>query len=112
MRLLLDENVPRQLKRDILDLGGTLHEAFTVREKGWNGKLNGELLQLMLADQFEVLITADKNLQHQQNFEKYPIPVIVLHTYRITYEYFKPLVPKLIELLTTNLPNGATVIKG
>ena len=112
MKLLLDENVPRQLKRDILDLGGIPHEVYTVREKRWNGKLNGELLKLMLADQFEVLVTADKNLQHQQNFNTYPIPVIILHTYRITYEFLKPLIPRLHELLETDLHNGATVIKG
>ena len=106
MKLLLDENVRRQLKRDIVN-----HEVCTVREKGWNGKLNGELLKLMLADQFEALITADKNLQHQQNFNKYPIPVIVLHTYRITYEFLKALIPRLHELLETDLPNGATIIK-
>ncbi len=107
MKLLLDENVPRQIKENLSE-----HEVFTVREKGWNGKLNGELLTLMLAEQFDVLITADKNLQHQQNFEKYPIPVLVLHTYRITYEYLKPLIPSLNEILNTDLPNGATVIKG
>ncbi|MEM9674829.1 MAG: hypothetical protein AAF992_19705 [Bacteroidota bacterium] len=117
MKLLLavprrDENVPRQLKRDILEISGTSHEVYTVREKGWNGKLNGELLKSMLDDQFEVLVTADKNLQHQQNFNQYPIPVVVLHTYRITYEYLSPLIPKLNELLKTDLPNGATVIKG
>ena len=106
MKLLLDENVPRQLKRDITD-----YEVFTVREKGWNGKQNGELLQLMLVDEFNVFITADKNLQHQQNFKKYPIPVVVLSAYRTTYEYFKPLVPKLKEVLKTDLPNGPTIIK-
>ena len=105
--MLLDGNVPRQLKRDVLD-----HEVYMVREKGWNGKLHGELLKLMLADQFEVLVTADKNLQHQQNFNTYPIPVIVLHTYRITYEFLKPLIPRLLELLEKDLSNGATVVKG
>jgi len=106
MKLLLDENVPRQLKRDIAE-----HHVFTVQEKNWNGILNGELLKLMLADQFDALITADKNLQYQQNFEKYPIPVIVLSAYRVTYEYFKPLVPKLKEALEADLPNGPTIIK-
>lgn len=70
MKLLLDENVPRQLKRDIIELSDILHEVYTVQEKGWNGKLNGELLGLMLTGQFDILITADKNLQHQQNFKK------------------------------------------
>ncbi len=32
------------------------HEVYTVREKGWNGKPKGELLNLMLSDQFEVLV--------------------------------------------------------
>lgn len=99
MRLVLDENVPRQLKQVI-----TGHEVYTIREKRWNGKLNGELLKLMLAEEFDVLITADKNLQHQQNFEKHPIPVLVLHTHRITYESLKPLIPKLLEF-------GATIIR-
>ena len=106
MKLLLDENIPRQLKQDIVD-----HHEFTVREKQWNGKLNGALLTLMLAEGFEALVTADKNLEHQQNFNKYPIPVLVLHTYRITYEDFKPLVSRLLELLETDLPNGATTVK-
>ncbi len=105
MKLLLavprrDENIPRQLKGDIVGH----HEVFTIREKQWNGKLNGELLTLMLAEGFEALVTADKNLQHQQNFNRYPIPVIVLNTYRITYEDIKPLVPKLLELLKQICP--------
>ena len=66
MRLLPDENLPKRLKSDFPD-----HEVFTVREKGWNGIKNGEILQLMLADNFNALLTFDKNLQHQQNFSKY-----------------------------------------
>jgi predicted nuclease of predicted toxin-antitoxin system len=106
MKLLLDENVPRQLKRDVKN-----HEVYTIGEKKWNGKRNGELLKLMLGEGFDALITADKNLQHQQNFEKYPIPVLVLHTYRIAYKNLKSLIPKLLELLETDLPKGATIIK-
>ena len=63
MRLLPDENLPKRLKSDFPD-----HEVFTVREKGWNGIKNGEILQLMLANNFDALLTFDKNLQHQQNF--------------------------------------------
>lgn len=73
MRLLLDENLPKRLKEDFSE-----HEVFTVRDKGWNGIKNGELLKLMLADGFDALLTFDKNLQHQQNFSKYTITVFVL----------------------------------
>lgn len=71
MKLLLDENLPRKLKSDF-----TEHQIFTVRDKGWNGFKNGELLRLMLADGFDVLLTFDKNLQHQQNFETFPVAVL------------------------------------
>ena len=111
MKLLLDENVPRQLKLHISKAGDLPHEVYTVREKGWNGKSNGELLQLMLSDGFDGLITADKNLQHQQNFDKYPIPVIVLSAYRLTFKYFQPLIPKLHEILKLDLPNGPITLK-
>ena len=43
MRLLLDENLPKRLK---LDFEG--HEIYTVRDKGWNGVKNGEILKLLL----------------------------------------------------------------
>jgi hypothetical protein len=65
MRLLLDENFPKRLKQDFL-----AHEVFTVREKSWYGIKNGELLKLLLENNFDALLTFDKNLQHQQNFLK------------------------------------------
>ncbi len=107
MKLLLDENVPRQLKQEL-----TNHEVFTVKEKGWNGKRNGKLLKLMTEEQFDVLITADKNLQHQRNFQKYPIPVLVLNAFRVTYENILPLVPQLRVLLSKSLPGGPTILQG
>lgn len=73
MKLLLDENLPKRLKADFSE-----HEIYTVRDKGWNGIQNGELLRLMEADGFQALLTFDKNLQHQQNFAKYTLAVFVL----------------------------------
>ncbi len=74
MKLLLDENLPKRLKQDLQDV-----EVFTVREKAWNGKSNGELIRLMMAEHFDALITFDRNLEHQQNFQKFPITVFVLN---------------------------------
>lgn len=87
MKLLLDENLPKKLKPDFRD-----YEIYTVREQGWNGFKNGDLLSLMLAEGFEVLITFDKNLQHQQNFHKYPLCVIVLTAESNQYKHLQPLV--------------------
>lgn len=106
MRLLLDENLPKRLKADFPD-----HEIFTVREKGWNGIKNGEMLQLMLADNFNALLTFDKNLQHQQNFSKYPIAVFVLTAFNNTYVELSPLTPRINQILKTGvLKPGPTII--
>ena len=74
MKLLLDENLPKRLKQDFPE-----HEIYTVRDLGWNGKTNGELLKLMIENNFDVLMTFDKNMRYQQNFSKYSIPVFVLN---------------------------------
>src|ERR1044071_735792 len=50
-----------------------------------------ELLKLMLENDFAVLLTFDKNLQHQQNFEKFPITVFVLTASNNIYDLLKPL---------------------
>jgi predicted nuclease of predicted toxin-antitoxin system len=106
MRLLLDENLPKRLNSDFPN-----HEVFTVREKGWNGIKNGELLQLMVVDNFNVLLTFDKNLQHQQNFLKYPIAVFVLTAFNNTYDELSPLTPQINQILETGIVMpGVTII--
>ena len=86
MKLLLDENLPKRLKQDLLP-----HEAFTVREMGWSGKSNGMLLELMKENTFDAILTFDKNLGFQQNFEKYDLPVIVLAAEDNTYMTLAPI---------------------
>lgn len=106
MKLLLDENLPKKLKQHFLE-----HEIFTVADCGWQGKKNGELLALMLQNNFDVLITFDKNLQYQQNFQKYSIPVIVLNARDNTYLTLQTLMPSVLSLLTGTLNSGAIEIK-
>jgi predicted nuclease of predicted toxin-antitoxin system len=106
MKLLLDENLPKRLKKDFAD-----SEVFTVRDKGWNSKKNGELLESMLAENFNVLITFDQNLGHQQNFEKYPITVFVLIAENNTYQILSDLVPNLKMELEKPLRVGAIKIR-
>lgn len=96
MKLLLDENLPKRLKQDFPEF-----EIFTVRDRGWNGFTNGELLKLMLENGFDALITFDKNLEYQQNFRKYPIRVIVLTAASNRYRNLTQLVDKVKEALST-----------
>ena len=106
MKLLLDENLPKRLKKDFSD-----HNVFTVSDKGWNSKKNGELLKLMLADNFDVLITFDQNIQHQQNFDKYPIAVLVLVAENNTYPVLTLLSAQINKVLAMPVRKGTTVIQ-
>lgn len=107
MRLLLDENLPKKLKFDFLE-----YEIFTIREKGWNGIKNGDLLKLMLENSFDALLTFDKNLQFQQNFKKYTIAVFVLSATINTYDMLTKLSPKVKLILKKHpLPIGAIVVE-
>ena len=105
MKLLLDENIPRKLKNDLTEF-----EVFTVQDMGWNGKKNGELLELMISNRFDALITADKHLQNQQNFKKYSIPVLTLNVRLLTYQHMIGLLPELRKRLNSELPSGPTLI--
>ncbi len=107
MKLLLDENLPKRLKTDLSE-----HEVYTVRDKGWNGVKNGELLKLLIADNFSALITFDKNLQFQQNFLKYSIPVIVLAAPINTYAELSKLIPLVLGYLSgEELASGPVIIQ-
>lgn len=64
MKVLLDECVPRKLRREL-----TEHAVLTVTERGWSGIKNGELLALAETE-FEVFLTVDQNLKYQQNLKK------------------------------------------
>jgi len=93
MRVLLDECLPRRLKKSLVG-----HEVQTVPEAGWAGKKNGELLSL-LAGKFEAFITIDKNLVYQQNLERVPCAVIVLSARSNRLADLEPLVPQVLEAL-------------
>ena len=72
MKVLLDECCPKPLKNALS--GG---EFFTVEMTGLKGKKNGELIAAA-EGQFDVLITADKNLRYQQQLKNRKLAIIEL----------------------------------
>ena len=78
MRVCLDENMPLPL-RFVLDG----HDVSSVRDEGWKGKTNGELLNL-LANRFDVLVTSDRGIRHQQNLVGRNISVVIMPTNNLT----------------------------
>ncbi|MDE0425208.1 MAG: DUF5615 family PIN-like protein [Candidatus Poribacteria bacterium] len=73
MRVLLDENLDWRLVR-YFDAD---FQVTTVSRQGWKGMRNGELLE-QAAAAFDALVTMDKGIEHQQNFRKYAIGVILI----------------------------------
>ena len=61
MRVLLDESLPQPLGRLLVG-----HAVRTVGQAGWASFKNGILLRLASTD-FDVLVTADQNIEFQQN---------------------------------------------
>ncbi len=94
-KILLDENMPALLAQDFSDV----FEVKTVPEMGWAGKKNGELLEAMTEEQFDVLLTVDKNLRFQQNLDKYNIQVAVILTYDNRYKTLKEHIVKIEEAI-------------
>ncbi len=70
---------------------------------GWAGIKNGKLLTLLAAE-FEVFITSDKNLRYQQNLSIYRIAVIVLPSNQVPV--VKNLLPRLDEILESIQQQG------
>ena len=102
MKILLNESLPRKLKYDF----GVEHAVLTIRDIGWIGKKNGELLSLMIDNGFEIFVTVDRNLQYQQNLERLSITIIVLCAIDNRRETLQKLIPKLLDKLAEgNLQN-------
>ena len=70
---------------------------------GWTSFSNGELLR-HAAESFDVLLTADQNIEFQQNLRDLPIAVVVLIAPSNRLESLEPLVPKLLEIFQTLQP--------
>ena len=89
MKVLLDECVPRKLKREIAN-----HEVVTVTEQGWSGIENGELLKLA-ATEFDIFLTVDQNLSFQQNLKNFDIGIILMVARNNRLKTLLPLMPAL-----------------
>ena len=95
-RLLLDENIDRMLK----ELFDNDFEVVTIAERGWQGKKNGELLRLT-ANEFDVFVTMDKNLEYQQNLGALDLAVVVIRAYSNAFAIVSTLMLRVNETVRT-----------
>ena len=99
MRLLLDENLPHQMR---LELPG--HDVFTAAYMGWAGVENGELLRRAAGAGFDALVTNDRGLEYQQNLGELPVAVVVVLAAANTIEALRPAYPELLAVLARLRP--------
>ena len=107
MKLLLDENLPVKLKHRFKEFGW---DVFTVKDMQWFGKENGELLQLMIENNFTSFLTIDNNLAYQQNFLNYPLQVVIMIAPDNTYETIMSFIELVKLKLEENFIGPQTVI--
>ena len=99
MRILLDEQLPRQLAPYLVG-----HDARTVQQESWAGLKNGALLTQAEAAGFSVFLTGDQSLEFQQNISKRRLGVVVLRAASNALEDLLPLVPATLTAIAALQP--------
>ena len=108
MFVLLDENLlSRKLKQPFVDAGHTVHNVDSI---GWRGTKDHNLLTLAEEYQFDIFITADKNLPYQQNIDGYQIRIIVLNAKTTKPDYLLPFLQQACQIIQSLLPGSITLI--
>lgn len=104
MLILFDQGTPLGI-RDSLP-GHTVNTAY---EQGWSTLLNGELLNVAEKEGFELLVTTDKNLAHQQNPSKRKIAIVVLGANR--WSLIKLALTRIVQAVNAATPGSYTLVK-
>lgn len=94
MKILLDD-MPAKVKYDF----GQGYDVSTVKDMGWLGKKNGELLGLAAFNGFDIFVTLDKNLKNQQNLNKVDLKFVVLFAKDNKHQTLQPYIDKVKALL-------------
>jgi len=100
MKLLLDECIPWKVRLLFTTAG---HECQTVRDAGLSGKQNGELLS-EAENEFDVLITIDKNIPHQQNMAGRRLAILIIRPASNDIDDIRPHVPQALVALQSIKP--------
>ncbi len=104
MQVLFDNNVDWRFAK--LLVGHEVKATFTL---SWAEYKNGSLLSASEEYGFPVMITADKQMRHQQNMSGSTISVLVLNSILTDYPGIAPLADQVLETLET-LPQGKIIV--
>ena len=106
MRILLDECLPARFQRELRG-----HEVRTVPQEGWASIKNGKLLQLIAdSGKFDVFLTVDKSLPHQNKTQTLPFAIVVLRTKANRLSLIRHFAPELLRHLADFRPGNVYVL--
>src|SRR5713226_3411266 len=96
MRILLDECLPVDFRHSFPD-----HDVNTAQWAGLKGKKNGELLRAAEAAGYDVLLTVDQGIPHQQSPARRALSIILVRSRTNQIEDLVPLVDPILQALET-----------
>jgi predicted nuclease of predicted toxin-antitoxin system len=96
MKILLDECLPLDFRRSFSG-----HDAHTVEWAGFKGKKNGELIEAAELAGYDVLLTVDQGVPHQQNLAGRKLSIIVVLSSTNQIEDLLPLADAILSALNT-----------
>lgn len=104
MLVLFDHGTPRGIARALE--GHTVKEA---KAQGWDTLSNGELLKAAEEAGFDVLLTTDTNLPHQQNLRGRHLAVVILSKNR--WSLVQRVIPRIAEAVNAAKPGTCTLVE-
>lgn len=93
MRVLLDHNIPHELRR----LFPKDHDVYTAQFLGWEDYEDDELLNAAMDNNFAVLVTMDTSLPSQRNVDSFSLGVVVLDVHPATPDVLTSRMDRLVE---------------
>ena len=103
--MLLDECVPRRLRRELPG-----HDVRTVTEMGWSGIKNGPLLR-RAGQEFDVFLTVDQGVEYQQNLLGLDLAIIVMVAPTNDIGDLRLLMPRVREKISSASPGILVNVK-
>ena len=106
MKILFDHNLPRRLREYLPG-----HEIRTTREMKWEQLRNGALMSIAAGAGFEVFITIDKQIKHQQNLAALALAIVVVDGKSNALPALLPFTPFLRDLFASSLERALYIVE-
>ncbi|HSZ59278.1 MAG TPA: DUF5615 family PIN-like protein [Tepidisphaeraceae bacterium] len=106
MKILMDENLPHELRPLLMPM----HDVFTVAFMGWAGIANGELLRRAASQGFDAILTIDRGYEHQQNVSNLPCSVVLLRARSNRIDDLRTLIADTLTALNSLPPQSLITV--